>query len=57
LHDEDQIKRIKDTANSSTEPIVQAGAIDALNEHGKQAIEARNEVVNSPVIDKQIKVH
>lgn len=57
MYDEDQIKRIKDTSNSSTAPIVQAGVIDALKEHGKQAIEAINEVVNSPVIDKQIKVH
>ena len=52
---EDQIQRIKDTANSSTEPIVQAGAIDALKEYGKQAIGAITEVVNSPITDDQVK--
>ena len=54
---EDQIQRIKDTANSSTEPIVQAGAIDALKEYGKQAINAITEVVNSPITDSQVKAH
>ncbi|MGA9843364.1 MAG: hypothetical protein WBP64_20195 [Nitrososphaeraceae archaeon] len=52
---QDQIQRIKDTANSSTEPIVQAGAIDALKEYGKQAIGAILEVVNSPIVDDQVK--
>ncbi|HEY7079453.1 MAG TPA: hypothetical protein VH500_07115 [Nitrososphaeraceae archaeon] len=55
MNEEDQIQRIKDTANSSTEPIVQAGAIDALKEYGKQAIEAISEVVNSPIVDDQVK--
>ncbi|HEY7108940.1 MAG TPA: hypothetical protein VH415_05915 [Nitrososphaeraceae archaeon] len=54
---EDQIQRIKDTANSSTEPIVQAGVIDALKEYGKQAIEAISEVVNSPIADDRVKEH
>ena len=54
---QDQIQRIKDTANSSTEPIVQAGAIDALKEYGKQAIGAISEVVNSPIVDDQVKEH
>jgi hypothetical protein len=48
---ENHIQRIKDTANSSTEPLVQAGAIDALKEYGKQAREAISEVVNSPIVD------
>jgi len=43
-------------ANSSTEPIVQVGAIDALKEYGKQAIDAISEVVNSP-IDRQVKAY
>ena len=54
---QDQIQRIKDTANSSTEPIVQAGAIDALKEYGKQAIDAISEVVNLPIVDGQVKEH
>ena len=53
----DQIQRIKDTANSSTEPMVQAGAIDALEEYGKQAIDAISDVVKSPIIDTQVKTH
>ena len=47
----DQIQRIKNTANSSTEPMVQAGAIDALEEYGKQAIGAISDIVRSPIID------
>ena len=54
---QDQIQRIKDIANSSTEPIVQAGAIYALKEYGKQAIVAISEVVNSPIVDDQVKKH
>lgn len=42
-------------ANSTTEPIVQVGAIDALKEYGKQATNAITEVVNSPIIDGQVK--
>src|SRR5215831_2665219 len=53
----DQIQRIKDTANSSTEPMVQAGAIDALEEYGKQAIDAISDVVKSPIIDIQVRTH
>ena len=54
---QDQIQRIKDTANSSTEPIIQAGAIDALKEYGKQAINAIMEIINLPSIDVQVKKH
>jgi hypothetical protein len=44
---QDQIQRINNTANSSTEPIIQAGAIDALKEYGKQAINAIMERLKS----------
>ena len=54
---QDQIQRIKDTANSSTKPIIQAGAIDALKEYGKQAINAIMEIINLPSIDVQVKKH
>ena len=54
---QDQIQRINNTANSSTEPIIQAGAIDALKEYGKQAINAIMEIINLPSIDVQVKKH
>lgn len=42
----EEITRVKHIAYSSSEPVVQTGAIDALSAYGEQAIDAIDEVVN-----------
>ena len=53
----EEITRVKHIAYSSSEPIVQTGAIDALAAYGEQAIGAIDEVVNLSDISDQVKEH
>lgn len=53
----EEITRVKHIAYSSSEPVVQTGAIDALSAYGEQAIEAIDEVVNLFDISDQVKDH
>jgi hypothetical protein len=52
-----QINRIKDITYCSKEAMIQMGAIDALGVYGKLAIDAINELINCPSIDRKVKAH
>ncbi len=57
LSELDQINRIKHITYCSKEVIVQLGSIDALGAYGKPAVDAINELINCPSIDKKVKAH
>lgn len=53
----EEITRVKHITYSSSDPVVQTGAIDALAAYGEQAIDAIDEVVNLSDISDQVKDH
>jgi hypothetical protein len=57
LSEQDQINRIKHITYCSKETMIQMSAIDALGAYGKPAIDAINELINCPSIDKEVKTH
>jgi hypothetical protein len=57
LLEQDQINRIKHITYCSNEAIIQMGAISALGAYGKPAINAINELINCPSMDKEVKTN
>jgi len=55
--EQDQINRIKHITYCSTEAMIQMSAIDALGAYGKPAINAINELIKCPSIDRKVKTH
>jgi hypothetical protein len=53
LDKEDQIRRLKGTAESYTEPVVQTMAIYALKEYEKRAIEDNMKLVHYFLVEQQ----
>ena len=55
--DEDAIARVKHLVYSSSDAVVQTGAIDTLATFGEQAIDAINEVISLSGVSDGVKEH